>query len=266
MLVEQMSSKMVVTVNSYFVNDKNDTGCIDENTMTFYMGEAVECGEKYCSGSLPICDNSTNTCVECLTAEDCGGAPNYCANNVCDTCPSQKPVWDNESGKCVECLLDADCEEGEFCLNSSTNHTSPAYNTCKSYSYEVILPANESPDGREWVQVKINNSYNPSHHDAMAVCAKLDKSLPQMTDLATNADGTEWTPIEDGHCHGLTRTATAIKLYSKVTSPNDSQKCIWTTLISPTVTYKAFYTKLIHGWTCPHPRAENGTTMVTLCR
>ena len=266
MIVKQMPSQMEVTVNSYFVDDKKDTGCVDENTMTFYMGEAEECGIGYCAGSLPICNTSTNTCVECLTAEDCGGGPNYCMNNVCEVCPSEKPVWDNANAKCVECLSDTDCEEGLFCLNSSTNHTSPMYNTCKSYSYEVILPASESPDGREWIQVKVNNSYNPSHHDAVAVCAKLGKSLPQMSELATNADGTEWIPIEDGHCHGLTRTATAIKLYSKVVSPNDGQKCIWTTLISPTVNRKSFYTKLVHGWTCPHSRAEVGTTMVTLCR
>jgi hypothetical protein len=57
--------------------------CLDNN----------DCG----MGQADICDLPNGVCVECLTADDCGG-------ELCDA-----------FGTCVECLTAADCPDGEIC-------------------------------------------------------------------------------------------------------------------------------------------------------
>jgi hypothetical protein len=54
-----------------------------------------------CGGQTPICDVATDTCVQCLTNNDC-------ANSVCDT----------STKSCVECLGDQDCTDS-VCLEAS---------------------------------------------------------------------------------------------------------------------------------------------------
>ncbi len=55
-----------------------------------------------CGGQTPICDVATDTCVQCLTNNECG-------NGVCDT----------NTKSCVECLGDQDCTDG-VCLDGAT--------------------------------------------------------------------------------------------------------------------------------------------------
>ncbi len=49
-----------------------------------------------CTGSTPVCDESSNTCVGCLGNSDCDGAT---------------PLCDTNTNTCVECLGNADCTD-----------------------------------------------------------------------------------------------------------------------------------------------------------
>ena len=55
-----------------------------------------------CGGQTPICDVATDTCVQCLTNNECG-------DGLCDT----------NTKSCVECLGDEDCTQG-VCLEGNT--------------------------------------------------------------------------------------------------------------------------------------------------
>jgi hypothetical protein len=48
-----------------------------------------------CSGMKPLCDEPTDTCVECLESDDCTGS-----KKICDT-----------QNACVECLASEDCDD-----------------------------------------------------------------------------------------------------------------------------------------------------------
>lgn len=90
------------------------TSACDTTTNT-----CVECvtGED-CKAPGPACDVATNTCVECLEKQDCGGAKPACdvATNTCVECvastdckDSAKPLCDTTANHCVACLKQADC-------------------------------------------------------------------------------------------------------------------------------------------------------------
>ena len=73
-----------------------------------------------CMGSTPVCDEATNTCVECLAKGDCKSPKPACdtVTNTCVECTTKtdcsdaaKPVCDTKAHACVACLADADCKD-----------------------------------------------------------------------------------------------------------------------------------------------------------
>jgi hypothetical protein len=71
-----------------------------------------------CKGSTPVCDEATNTCVQCLEKADCESPKPACdaATNTCVECTattdckdSSKPFCDTTAQQCVACLRQADC-------------------------------------------------------------------------------------------------------------------------------------------------------------
>jgi len=70
-----------------------------------------------CSGTTPFCDESTKTCVECLTGTQCGGAKRACssASHQCvecttdDNCSQPKPGCDTSKNVCVPCTQNTHC-------------------------------------------------------------------------------------------------------------------------------------------------------------
>ncbi len=88
--------------------------------------ECVECTDNDdCTDSdTPVCYTDTNTCVECLTYENCidkTGTP-QCdkASHTCKSCidiDSEKPVWADT--QCVECAESTDCETTLVCRENT---------------------------------------------------------------------------------------------------------------------------------------------------
>ena len=71
-----------------------------------------------CSGSKPVCDVTTDTCVQCLKRVDCEGATPACdtTTSTCVECAAAtdckdaaKPFCDKDASECVACLEQADC-------------------------------------------------------------------------------------------------------------------------------------------------------------
>jgi len=71
-----------------------------------------------CKGSTPVCDEATNTCVECLSKVDCKSSKPACdtATKTCVECTAttdckdtSKPFCDTTAQQCVACLKQADC-------------------------------------------------------------------------------------------------------------------------------------------------------------
>jgi hypothetical protein len=61
----------------------------------------VQCGTSVCDARNPICDTTTNQCVECLTKTDCTQA----GTTLCE--PNSK--------ECVQCLTASDCSANQTC-------------------------------------------------------------------------------------------------------------------------------------------------------
>jgi hypothetical protein len=83
---------------------------------------ASDCPEA-CSGSTPVCDAETKTCVGCLPSENtCGdGASCDAETKTCvsgcstdDDC-SAPLICDTATSKCVSCIADVQCEPGFIC-------------------------------------------------------------------------------------------------------------------------------------------------------
>ena len=88
--------------------------------------ECVECTEDGdCADSdTPVCYTDTNTCVECLTYENCIDTPEtpQCdkASHTCKSCidiDSEKPVWADT--QCVQCVNSTDCETTLVCRENT---------------------------------------------------------------------------------------------------------------------------------------------------
>jgi len=71
-----------------------------------------------CTGTKPVCNPATNSCVECVGKTDCVDPTPACdtATNVCVECTdspdckdSAKPLCDKAAKKCVACLQQSDC-------------------------------------------------------------------------------------------------------------------------------------------------------------
>lgn len=69
-----------------------------------------------------ICDTQNNTCIMCLTGNDCFETE-ICSNNICLMCPlegdkSNQIIRSNEDNICVECNKDSECSnEKHKCFN-----------------------------------------------------------------------------------------------------------------------------------------------------
>lgn len=66
-----------------------------------------------------VCNPETETCVDCLVANDCG-ENECCVGNSCNCCPGF--VRDFTTGKCVpepDCSKDTDCKECEICVEGT---------------------------------------------------------------------------------------------------------------------------------------------------
>jgi MYXO-CTERM domain-containing protein len=96
-------------------------------------GDCVECtitggnpngNTVRCTGTKPICNDTTKKCVECTDDAHC---PNgYCdlTNNKCvigcqnnNHCDPPRPICDPDSKTCVPCTEDSHCPNGQVCEN-----------------------------------------------------------------------------------------------------------------------------------------------------
>ena len=186
MIVEDMETQAAITVNSYYIAEQEDGGCEETNDLTFYFGDYTVCGTEYCSGNTPICHPDSQTCVACLNSGDCPADTPICnASNMCEMCPANKPFYDASTGICGDCQNDADCSGGAICLNNNKAYTHydngptlGGFNKCTSLSYETILTAKESPDGREWGYV----AYIGPHRNAKKVCEHFGGTVASLSD------------------------------------------------------------------------------------
>jgi hypothetical protein len=104
------------------------TPCIEDSQCQ--GGETCSAGEcrpacdtlNPCTGPLPVCDPSTNSCVECLGPIDCLATESCIANECIPQCTLGAPCGDGQrcdttTGECVEaeCVEDEDCTGGNTC-------------------------------------------------------------------------------------------------------------------------------------------------------
>ena len=88
-------------------------GCYD----SICVDHRCEQGEFLCTAPTPACDESTDTCVECITSLDCPALRPACQTSIhtcveclsSNDCSSPRPACDANTNLCVECLTSADC-------------------------------------------------------------------------------------------------------------------------------------------------------------
>jgi subtilisin family serine protease len=86
---------------------------------------ACAAGRLPCGGSLPVCDETNERCVECFTSADCNdgvfcNGVETCSGTTCAAgtvaCGGDTPGCDETDDRCVECTDSYDCESGSACL------------------------------------------------------------------------------------------------------------------------------------------------------
>ncbi len=88
-------------------------GCQNDNE----CGPCYRCIDGNCVRLNCICDEDTDSCVECLSASDCG-VNECCIGHKCECCPGY--IWDPINEICVPkppCLDDDDLEPCQMCVN-----------------------------------------------------------------------------------------------------------------------------------------------------
>lgn len=177
-----------------------DTGYAGASTGSG-AAEPLPC-EGRCSGSTPTCDTSTNTCVECTSADNahCIAAGKVCGTRkTCVECEStqhcaavDKPICDDspsspKANTCVQCLTNDHC-------------TAPGASLCDTSVDPVTnLPRN--------VCVGCASSGDCSHIPGKAVCLPASGTEPSTCVQCTRDDAkacTGGTTL----CHGLTHECT----------------------------------------------------------
>jgi hypothetical protein len=90
--------------------------CSNDGSVCIIVGTPCEARE--------TCDEESDSCVECVSDDNCNIDASYCVENVCvecrngDDCDSSAigPYCDDESLSCVECMVSEDCEnDNETC-------------------------------------------------------------------------------------------------------------------------------------------------------
>src|SRR5581483_10022800 len=86
-------------------------------------GQCVKCTSQYpnaCKDPTPACDDSTYTCVECVSDPDCKTTKPICENKTCRGCKADAEcapfLCDTGSGQCVQCKTNMDCGSGLQCV------------------------------------------------------------------------------------------------------------------------------------------------------
>lgn len=98
-------------------------------------GKCVACTSSFamgCTGSTPVCDDSTNSCVGCMASSDCSASAPVCdtTSKTCRACQGDGECatghCDTGSGACVACKVDADCGAEMSCVNEACVASDPA--------------------------------------------------------------------------------------------------------------------------------------------
>ena len=100
-------------------------------------GQCVQCtassASTSCSGASPVCDTTTNTCVQCMSATDCSGATPMCGSGQkCQACATDGECASLNDparaacaagGVCVQCTASnsAKCAGAAAVCNTTTN-------------------------------------------------------------------------------------------------------------------------------------------------
>jgi hypothetical protein len=101
----------------------------------------VECsGDSNCSASKPACNTTNNTCVQCVKDANCPGSTPFCdtTQNICIQCRTSADCTSASaslcsSGSCGPCAHDADCSnitDKSVCKTTSTGDAGVDTGTC----------------------------------------------------------------------------------------------------------------------------------------
>ncbi|MBR4927416.1 MAG: hypothetical protein IKY98_03715 [Alphaproteobacteria bacterium] len=218
LIMDTMPENINIWVN------ENDNKCQKElNMMEFEYTGFVKQGcrtSAECRIDTPVCNPDTGVCEPYPDDEACGG------------CPPEKPYCDESSGQCSSCKYDSDCPENMLCL-----HKNEAENACLTYDFVPILSASESPDGREWIGLKVQSRY-VQFDNAVKICKKYDKTLAYPDELTdSSAQKTDLT-LAIQQVDGLHHT------WSNQENPNDATQAFLLNLSgSGTATARYYYSK-----------------------
>jgi len=143
-------------------------------------GPSITCGgASDCPPELPVCNQATNTCVECSKNEHCGG----------DT-----PICHPLHNTCVECVMDDQCGPNEHCLDGvcSDKVCWPGVATCVGNTVHVCSEDGMDPN---WIVTPCNDMYC-----FKGECLECNPGKTQCKGgfvVQCNAQGTDYEVLED---------------------------------------------------------------------
>jgi hypothetical protein len=157
------SGKVCNTVSGVCVGCLTDANCsgstpvCNQTTATCVAGCVTSAD---CSGGTPVCDTGNKVCVGCLADEDCSGGTPVCksSNKTCVACLTNAncsgltPICDSNN-TCVECLSNLDCVSPATCQGGACCDISPPV------SFSIISCTRGVP-GNDAVSFQIAANYS----------------------------------------------------------------------------------------------------------
>ena len=114
-----------------------DNGQYCDGTETCNTVSGCVAGTPPCSGGTPVCIEDNNTCVECVTDDNCTGGA-VCSNNICVECADDLDCpEDGDPCNGAEICTNSKCESsgnpcaaGKICVPNNINATAPPQYFC----------------------------------------------------------------------------------------------------------------------------------------
>jgi len=133
-----------------------------------------------CPAEMPLCDQFSNTCVECKMSSDCHD--------------SEKPMCNPALKKCVECVMNSDCKnEFLYCLEGECSDKAcfPGHAMCVGNAVHIC-----SADGMDPNAVVIECAGNICHSGQCLECKPSTKGCKGEYVIQCNEDGSDFTVVE----------------------------------------------------------------------
>ncbi len=130
-LANALAAGEILTPPECTVSQDCEDGLFCNGVESCQAGVCVSGAAPLCTTPTPICDETADACVACVSASDCTNGlfcdgSETCRVGVCVSgelpiCTAPTALCDDTTASCVECVIDSDCAVGQCVVNACTS-------------------------------------------------------------------------------------------------------------------------------------------------